>query len=90
MHGEIPIEVALWRVIDGMSPEELEHTCSDQQEAAQLTVNESKDLICDICNTYSTKKYANMYKHVWRMHKDVSTGEVMKRITNAADVVCEV
>lgn len=85
MHREIPIEVAMWRVIDGMSPEELEN--GDQpEEAAQLTANKSKNLICDICNTYSTEKHINMYHHVWRRHKGVSTREVMKRITNAADV----
>ncbi|KAL0635781.1 hypothetical protein Q9L58_005314 [Maublancomyces gigas] len=89
MHREIPIEIALWRVIDGMSTEELEHTyTSDQQEAAQLTANKSKDLICDICNTYSTEKHINMYHHVWRMHKGVSMREVMKRIIDAADA-CE-
>lgn len=86
MHGEIPIDDALRRIIDNTSPEEYCPGQSSQQSVEQPV---KKDFKCDICNTYSTDKYINMYQHVWRMHKGILMGDVMKRITNAADA-CEV
>lgn len=84
MHSEIPIEVALWRIIDDVSPEELGlQQGGQQEEEVEEVAPNSKNLKCDLCNVYSTRKRVNMYHHVWRMHKGISMKEVMRRITNA-------
>lgn len=88
MHSEIPIDDALRRIIDDTSPEEFWPEQGGQQSVVQAP-KKTQDLKCDICNIYSTDKYINIYQHVWRMHKGVTMGEVMKRITDTADA-CEV
>lgn len=80
MHKEIPIKVALLKIIDDTSPEESGR--GGQQKV--VVVDKSKYLGCDLCNIFSTEKYTNMYQYVRRMHKEVSTVKAMKRITDTA------
>lgn len=84
MHEEIPIEVALGRIIDDTSAEELGLEQSTRQKVVRPAMGKSRYLVCDMCDGFSTEKKINMYQHVWRQHRGAVTKEAMERITSAA------
>lgn len=85
MHEEVPIDLALSKIIDDTSPEELGIDQSKQQDILFPVEDKSKHLVCDMCNCFSSEKKVNLYQHIWRKHHGVSTKEAMARIVAAAE-----